>query len=111
MFLVRFFLGRDQLLALLREFRGEVNCRDHAVGPRRALARDVEGSSMIGAGPRKRQAECHVHSGMKGVQLQWNQTLIVIHAESGVPFPVSEMKEECVGRDGAVETGWLVVDG
>src|SRR4051794_5911018 len=98
-----FLSGTRSATFLLRELRGEVNCRDHAVGPCGTLARDVEGGSMIGTGPRKRQAERHVHSGMKGVQLQWNQTLIVIHAESGVPFSASKMEEESVGRKRAGE--------
>src|SRR5690242_2696243 len=36
----------------------------------------------------------------------------MIHAQSGVPFPVSEMKEECVGRDGPVESPtWTGISG
>ena len=102
--LVGVFRGQMRLDLFLRELRGQIDCRNHTVGPRDAFSRNIERGSVIGTGAGKGQTEGDVHAGMKGVQLQWNQTLIVIHAESGVPFPVSEMEEESVGRNGPFET-------
>jgi hypothetical protein len=87
----------------LRELRGQVDRGDHTVWARDAFAGDIERGAVIGTGARKRQAEGDVHAGMKGVQLQRNQTLVVIQTESSVPFLVSEMEEERIGRDGPLE--------
>src|SRR5207249_3832146 len=86
-----------------REFGRETNRGNHAIRTGNAFAGDVEGGAVIGTGARKRQAEGDVHAGMKGVQLQRNQALIVIQTESGVPFLVSEMEEESIRRDGPLE--------
>ena len=101
--LVRVFPGQTWLSLLLRELRGQIDRSDHTVWARDAFAGDIEGGAVIGTGARERQAEGDVHAGMKGVQLQWNQTLIVIQTESGVPFLVSEMEEESIRRDGPLE--------
>ena len=91
------------LSLLLRELRGQIDRSDHTVWVRDAFAGDIKGGAVIGTGARKRQAEGDVHTGMKGVQLQRNQALIVIQTESGVPFLVSEMEEESIRRDGPLE--------
>src|SRR5438067_2530804 len=93
--------GQTWLSLFLRELRGQVDRRNHAVGACDAVAGDIEGSAVIGAGAGKGQAESNVHAGMEGVQLQRDQTLIVVKAESSVPFLVSEMEKERVGGVGA----------
>src|SRR5205823_8605873 len=87
----------------LREFPSQLDRRNHTVGPRDAFARYIERGAMIGAGARKGQAESHVHTAVKGVKFKRDQTLIVIHAKGGVPFPVSKMEKKCVRGDGAFE--------
>src|SRR5438128_2476199 len=109
--LARVFRGQKCLTLFLSELRGQIDRRDHAVGARDAFARNIERGAMIGTGARKGQAEGNVYTGMEGVQLQRDQTLIVIHAKGGVPFLVSEMKEERVRGDGTFEDrGMLIAD-
>src|SRR6266487_1930904 len=99
----RVFRGQTWLGLFLREFSGQLDRRNHTVGPRDAFARDIERGAMIGAGARKGQAEGHVHTAVKGMKFKRDQTLIVIHAKGGVPFPVSKMEKKCVRGDGALE--------
>jgi hypothetical protein len=81
----------------------ERDCRDHAVLPRDAFASNLEGCAVIGAGARKRQTERNVHAAVESVQLQWDQTLIVIHAENGIEFTFSGATKDGVGRKRADE--------
>src|SRR5438067_4459378 len=101
--LVRVFPEQTWLNLLLRELRGQIDRSDHTVWARDAFAGDIEGGAVIGTGARERQAEGDVHCGMKGVQVQRNQALIMIQTESGVPFLVNEMEEESIRRDGPLE--------
>ncbi len=59
----------------------------------------VERGAVIGAGARKRQAERHVHAAMKRVQLERDQSLIVIHAKNGIELAFSRAMKDCVGRE------------
>ena len=95
--------GQTWLSVFLREFHGQIDRRNHAVGARDAFTRDIERGAVIGAGARKRKAEGNVYAGMEGMQFQRNQTLVVIHAEGSVPFLVSEVEEERVRGMGAGE--------
>ena len=58
---------------------------------------------MIGAGARKGETERDIHAFMEGVQLERDQSLIVIHAEHGVEFALDRAMENRVGREGAGE--------
>src|SRR5437764_6565868 len=102
--LVCVFRGQTWLTLFPRQLCRQIDRRNHTVGASDAFARDVEGGAMIGAGSGKGQAESNVYAGMEGMQFQRDQTLIVVHANCGVPFLVSEMEEERVRRDGAGKT-------
>jgi hypothetical protein len=91
-----FSCGRYQ--SVLREFNREGDRGDHAVGVGNALAGNLEGGSVIRARPHKRETQRHIHALMEGMQLQRNQTLIVIHAEHSIPITVRGVVEECVRR-------------
>ena len=45
-------------------------------------------SAVIRAGARERKAEGDIHAFMEGVEFQWDQALIVIHAKDSVEFPL-----------------------
>jgi hypothetical protein len=53
---------------------------------------------MIGTGARKRKAKRHIHTLVKGVKFQRNQSLIVIHAEHRIEFIFNRTVEDGVGR-------------
>ena len=54
--------------------------RNNSFNARDFFAGNFERRPMIGARARKRQPECDIRCGMKRMQLQRNQTLVVIHA-------------------------------
>ena len=83
------------------QFHREPDRGDHAVGPGDALAGDRESSAVIGAGARKWESECDVHTFMERVQLQRDQSLIVIHAKDRVEFSLDRPVENGVGRERA----------
>ena len=55
---------------------------------------------MIGTAPDDRQTKRDVHAGLKGMKLQRNESLIVIHAEHPVPMSCDRLVEDGVRRDG-----------
>ena len=67
-------------------------------GVRDSFSGDLECCSVIGTRAWEWQAECRVHAVMKRIQLQRNQTLIVIHAKHGVEFAVGRAMKDCVRR-------------
>src|SRR5436190_21353985 len=81
----------------LRHFHREVHRGYHAVRPRNVFAGDVEGRSVIGACPREGKTESYVYAFVKGVQLQRNQSLVVIHAKHGVPGAICSVIKNGVG--------------
>src|SRR5207248_10300342 len=97
------FRGQTRLSLVVGELRRQIDRSEHTGWARDAFAGDIEGGAVIGTGARERQAEGDVGAGMKGVQLQRNQALIMIQTESGVPFLVNEMEEESIRRDGPLE--------
>ena len=83
-----------------REFHREINRGDHAVGTRDAFARNFKCSAVVGTGARKRQPERYVHAAVECVQLQRNQSLIVVHAKYRVEFAFNRSVENGVWRNG-----------
>jgi hypothetical protein len=79
---------------------GEINRRNHAVWTRDSFAGNFERGAVIGTGTGKRKAKCHIHTFVKGVKFQWDQTLIVIHAEHRIEFTFNCTVKNCVGRVG-----------
>ena len=69
-----------------RQLRREINCGDHAVGSRDTFAGDFKCSAMVRTGAREWQPERYVHAAVKCVQLQRNQSLIVVHAKHRIEF-------------------------
>ena len=60
---------------------------------------------MVGAGAHKRQAERDVHPLVKGVELERDEPLVVIHAEHAIEFPFGGAKEQRVRRNRPGERG------
>ena len=100
-----FFIGAIRVIrgSFFRQLHCELDGGDHAVRSRDSFARDLKSRAMIRTGTRERKPEGDVHSFMEGMQLQWNETLIVIHAEHRVPFAGDCAVENGVGRKGAGE--------
>jgi len=48
---------------------------------------------------------------MEGVEFQWNQPLIVIHAEHPIPIAIYGLVEECIRRKRPreIDGGWWVI--
>ena len=82
-----------------RQFHREVDRGDHAVGARDPFSGNFKRSAVIGAGPREGETQRHVHTFVKGMQLQWDQTLIVIHAKHRVEFAFNHAMKNCVRRN------------
>ena len=80
-----------------REFHGEIDRRDHAVGSCDSFSGNFKRGAVIGTGARTRQTERHVHAVVKCVQLKRNQSLIVIHAKHRVEFAFNRPVENRVG--------------
>src|SRR5205085_1777874 len=82
--------------------RSELDCEidrgDHAVGAGDSFAGDFECGAVIGTGARKRQTERYVHAVVECVQLQRDQTLVVIHAEYGIELTVDCAMENGIWR-------------
>ena len=91
------------LLILRGQFHREFDRGDHAVGARDSFAGDFERGSVIRTRARKWQAQRHIHALVKGVELQRNQSLIVIHAEHCIPFAFAGVMKNRVGRKWAGE--------
>ena len=58
---------------------------------------------MIWTRSSKGQAEGDVYSLVKGMELKRDQTLVVVHAEHGVPFTIPRMMKNCVRGERPVE--------
>ena len=89
--------GVHFLVMPFRQFHGEPDRGDHAVGPRDALAGDRKSGAVIRAGARERQAKSDVHAFMESVQFQRDQSLIVIHAKHAVEFSLDRAMKNGVG--------------
>ena len=83
----------------MRQLHREINRGDHAVGTRDAFARNFKCSAVVGTGAGKRQPERYVHAAVERVQLQWDQSLIVVHAKHRVEFAFNRAVENSVGRN------------
>src|SRR6056297_29016 len=66
------------------EARAEAQGRDQAVGPRHALAGNIEGRAMIRRDAQEGKAERDVHRLVEGDGLDRDQCLVVIHAQGGI---------------------------
>ena len=89
----------------MRKFNGEPDCSNHAVMVRDSLAGNPKRRAVIGTGARKGQTEGHIHAAVESVQFQWDQTLVVIHAENGIEFIFRGAMENCIGRKRTDEDG------
>ena len=78
------------------QFHGEIDCCDHAVGPRDAFAGDFKCGAVIGTGTSKGKTQRHVHTRVKRVQLQRDQALIVIYAQDRIKIAFNRTMEYCV---------------
>ena len=86
-------------MTLSAQLHREIDRGDHAVGTRDAFAGNFKRGAVIGTGARKRQAKRHIHTAVEGVQFQWDQSLIVIHAEHRVEFAFNRAVKNGVGRN------------
>src|SRR2546423_4568493 len=96
--------------SLSGEFHREIDRGDHAISPRNVFAGDVEGRSMIGACAREGKTERYVYAFVKGVQLQRNQSLVVINAKHGVPGAVRGVIKNGVGGKRTGDFGFWILD-
>src|SRR4030095_5693533 len=85
-FAVLMRVGLIQFPKVLSQFRSEINRGDHAVGTRDTFASNFKCSAVIGTGAGKRKAKRHVHTLVKRVKFQRNQSLIMIHGEYRIVF-------------------------
>ncbi len=91
------------------QLHGEINRGDHAVRAGDSFAGNFKRGAVIGTGARKRKPKRHVHTLVKGVEFQRNQSLVVIHAEYRVEFAFNRTMKNCVGGLWPDESGmWLV---
>ena len=78
----------------------QLNCKidrgDHAVGSRHSFAGNFKRSAMIWTGASKWKAQRDIHAFVKGVQLERDQPLIVVHAKNRVEFAFDRAVENCV---------------
>src|SRR5205814_7849017 len=84
----------------------EINCGDHAVGPRDSFPGYLECSPVIRARARQGEAQRYVHAAVERVQLQRNQSLVVIHAKHRVEFAFNRSVENGVRRNRTGENEW-----
>src|ERR1051326_756099 len=91
------WLPDSSFLFWLRKFNRQVDRRDHAVGLRDSFAGDLECGAVIGTRARKWKTKCRVHAAVKGVQLERDEGLIVIHAKHGIEFTFDCAMENSVG--------------
>src|ERR1043165_2539914 len=82
-------VGLIQFPKVLSQFHSEIDRRDHAVGTGDSPAGNFKRSAVIGTGARKRKAKRHVHTLVKCVKFQRNQSLVMIHGEYGIVFAVN----------------------
>src|SRR5262245_24471833 len=68
------------------QVNGKIDRGYHAVGPGDSFAGNFKCSAVIGTGARKRKTERHIHTLVKGVKFQRDQTLIVIHAKYRIEY-------------------------
>ena len=87
------------------QFGGKIDGGDHAVRAGDSFAGNFKRGAVIGTGARKRKAKRHVHTFVKGVKFQRNQSLIVIHAEYRIEFAFNRTMKNCVGGMGPDENG------
>src|SRR6267378_7747875 len=83
------------------ELHRKIDGGDHAVRSRESFSGNFKRSAVIGAGPREGETQRHVHTFVKGMQLQWDQSLIVIHAKHRIEFAFNRAVKNCVGRNWA----------
>ena len=79
------------------QFGGKIDGGDHTVRTSHSFTGNFERGAVIGAGARKGKPKRHVHTLVKGVEFQRNQSLIVIHAEYRVEFAFNRTMKNCVG--------------
>ena len=89
---------------------GEINRRNHAVRTRDSFAGNFKRCAVIGTGTGKRKAKGHIHTLVKGVKFQWDQTLIVIHAEHRIEFTFNCTVKNCVGGNRANDSRFSILD-
>src|SRR5207248_8854041 len=82
---------------VLRKIHGEIDRCDHTVGTGNSLAGNFKCGAVIGTGSRKRKAKRYVHTLVKGVKFQRDQSLIVIHAEYRIELIFNHMVKDGVG--------------
>ena len=92
------------------QFHREINRGDHAVGTRDAFARNFKCSAVVGTGARKRQPERYVHAAVECVELQRNQSLIVVHAKYRVEFAFNRSVENGVRRNRTNDFRFTILD-
>src|ERR1051325_850286 len=79
-----------------RQFHREIDRCDHAIGTRDALSGDLKCSAMIRTGAREWQPQSYVHAAVECVQLERDQSLVVVHAKHRVEFAFDRAIEDCV---------------
>jgi len=82
---------------------GEADGGFHAVGAGNASTGDLEGGAVVGARSHKWEAERDIHAFVKGMELQRDQPLVVIHAKDTIELPLNGAVENGVGREGPLK--------
>jgi hypothetical protein len=85
------------------EFGGEADGGFHAVRAGDALTSDLEGRAVVGASANEWKAEGDIHPSVKGMELERDQALVVIHAKDAIEFPLHRTVENRVRRERALE--------
>src|SRR5205809_7199948 len=98
-------LRARRFVTVLSQLHSEIDRRDHAVRTCNSFAGNFKRGAVIGTGARKRKPKRRVHTLVKGVEFQRNQSLIVIHAKYRIEFAFDRTMKNCVGRVGACENG------
>ena len=80
------------------QFHSEIDRCDHAIRLRESLAGNIKRSAVIRAGSRKWESQGDVYAFVKRMQLQWDQSLIVIHTKYRVEFAFNGAMKNRVWR-------------
>ena len=70
---------------------------DHTIGPSNTFAGNLKRGAVVGACARERETDRNVHAAVKRVQLERDQSLIVIHAKDGIELAFDSAMEDRVG--------------
>ena len=89
----------------LRQLAGQPDRGDHRGGVCLAFPGDGERGAVIRRGPGLRQAEGDVHRLVEVEELERDQTLIVIHRQNRIEFPLRHIAENGIRHVGAGEGG------